>query len=226
MNQHEPGRNVYIGHRYVPLLIGEWDNSIAYEGLSIVTYKGASYTSKKRVPVGIDIENDEFWVLTGNYDAQVEYYREEVGRVQEEIRDTKTDLEGQMEDTKSYVDDETDSARQYVDGEVESLTNHVNTNVDQINNRMTNQETTISDNMETLQNALYNEIDNVGTTTFIRGNQNTVVEVDTPYKALEIEYNSNGLLTEINEVGPRKSIRTTVNRAGNGEVQSYDREEN
>ena len=237
MSRVEPNRNVYIGHRYVPLLVGEWDNSIEYEGLSIVTHKGASYTSKKRTPPGIKIENEEYWVLTGNYNAQIEYYRQDVSRVQQEIRDTKADLESQMDDTINYVDNSvndltrdvndsiTESERK-VNQTVDDLTNHVNTNVDQINDRMTNQETTISDNMETLQNALYNEIDNVGTTTFIRGNQNTVVEVDTPYKVLEIEYNSNGLLTEINEVGPRKSIRTTVNRAGNGEVQSYDREEN
>ena len=54
----EPKRNVYVGHRYVPLIMDEWDKSISYEGLSIVTYKGGSYTSKKHVPVGIDINNE------------------------------------------------------------------------------------------------------------------------------------------------------------------------
>ena len=247
MSRVEPQRNVYIGHRYVPLLVGEWDNSIEYEGLSIVTYKGASYTSKKRTPPGIKIENEEFWVLTGNYNAQIEYYRQDVARVQQEIRDTKADLESQMRDARKHVDDSVQNLTGYVNDTVDDLTRDVNNSITEserkvnqtvedltgfvndtasnLNDRMTNQETTISDNMETLQNALYNEIDNVGTTTFTRGNQNTVVEIDSPYKILEIEYNSDGLLTAINEAGARKNIRTTVNRAGNGEVQSYDREE-
>ena len=85
MSRVEPNRNVYVGHRYVPKIFGEWDQSIDYEGLSIVTHKGTSYTSKKRVPVGIDILNEEFWVVTGNYDAQVEYYRKEVRDLQEKV---------------------------------------------------------------------------------------------------------------------------------------------
>lgn len=81
-------RNVYVGHRYVPKIMGEWDNQIQYEGLSIVTYKGTSYTSKKYVPVGIDISNEDFWVITGNYDAQVETYRRDVNRYKEETDKT------------------------------------------------------------------------------------------------------------------------------------------
>ena len=83
-------RNVYVGHRYVPKIMGEWDNQIQYEGLSIVTYKGTSYTSKKYVPVGIDISNEDFWVITGNYNAQVETYRRDVNRYKEET-DQKID---------------------------------------------------------------------------------------------------------------------------------------
>lgn len=84
----EENRNVYVGHRYVPKIMGEWDNQIQYEGLSIVTYKGTSYTSKKYVPVGIDISNKDFWVITGNYDAQVETYRRDVNRYKEETDKT------------------------------------------------------------------------------------------------------------------------------------------
>lgn len=75
----------YIGARYVPLYIGEWDASIEYEPLSVVTYQGASYTSKQAVPVGIAISNEQFWVLSGNYNAQVEAYRQEVRRFDERI---------------------------------------------------------------------------------------------------------------------------------------------
>ena len=72
--------NRYIGARYVPIFADpiEWDNTRTYEPLTIVTRNGASYTSKQAVPVGIDITNDDYWVATGNYNAQVEAYRQEV----------------------------------------------------------------------------------------------------------------------------------------------------
>lgn len=68
----------YIGARYVPLFAdpAEWDNTKTYEPLTIVLHKGNSYTSRQYVPTGIDINNNEYWALTGNYNAQVEAYRQ------------------------------------------------------------------------------------------------------------------------------------------------------
>src|SRR5699024_3248189 len=86
----EPKRNVYVGHRYVPKIMGEWDKTETYEGLSIVTNEGTSYTSKKRVPKGIDILNEEYWVVTGNYNAQIEEYRKDVRELEKEV-DKKAD---------------------------------------------------------------------------------------------------------------------------------------
>lgn len=69
----------YVGARYVPKFADpiQWDITRAYEALEIVTNLGTSYTSKKPVPVGVAISNTEYWVATGNYNAQVEQYREE-----------------------------------------------------------------------------------------------------------------------------------------------------
>ena len=72
------GKNVYVGHRYVPKIMGDWDNTKIYEPLSIVQYQGASYTSRQYVPSGIEITNEEYWSLTGNYNAQIEQYRQDV----------------------------------------------------------------------------------------------------------------------------------------------------
>src|SRR5699024_264895 len=94
----EPKRNVYVGHRYVPKVMGEWDKSQTYEGLSIVTNKGTSYTSKKRVPKGIDILNEEYWVVTGNYNAQIEEYRKEVRAFDERINENQSDIENTITD--------------------------------------------------------------------------------------------------------------------------------
>ena len=70
----------YIGARYVPLFADplQWDNERTYEPLTIVQHQGNSYTSRQAVPVGIDITNESYWALTGNYNAQIEAYRQEV----------------------------------------------------------------------------------------------------------------------------------------------------
>ena len=74
----------YIGARYVPTFGRkdetsiEWDNTGTYEPLTIVLYQGNSYTSRQFVPVGVEIANNEYWANTGNYNAQVEAYRQEV----------------------------------------------------------------------------------------------------------------------------------------------------
>ncbi len=34
------GKNVYVGHRYVPKIMGDWDSTQIYEPLSIVQYQG------------------------------------------------------------------------------------------------------------------------------------------------------------------------------------------
>lgn len=65
----------YVGARYVPKIMGEWNKALQYEALSIVTYKGNSFTSKIPVPSNIDINNTDYWVSTGNYNAQIENYR-------------------------------------------------------------------------------------------------------------------------------------------------------
>lgn len=73
----------YIGARYVPIFGRkdeesiEWNNSKTYEPLTIVLHEGNSYTSRQFVPAGIDIKNEDFWALTGNYNAQVEQYRQD-----------------------------------------------------------------------------------------------------------------------------------------------------
>lgn len=68
----------YVGARYVPLVVGDWDNTKTYEPLSVVYYQGASYTSRQYVPTGIEITNTDYWALSANYNAQVEAYRSEV----------------------------------------------------------------------------------------------------------------------------------------------------
>ena len=83
----------YIGARYVPLFIGQWDSTVSYEPLSVVTHEGNSYTSRQHVPVGVNIDNETFWAETGNYNSQVEQYREEVSRYHDEVIGLANDID-------------------------------------------------------------------------------------------------------------------------------------
>lgn len=83
----------YVGARYVPKIIGEWNKALQYEALSIVTHLGNSFTSKVPVPANIDITNTDYWVNTGNYNAQVEAYRKETLEAKQLANNTNTDLQ-------------------------------------------------------------------------------------------------------------------------------------
>ena len=89
----------YIGARYVPKFYensansAEWRSGVAYEPLTIVTYNGNSYTSKKPVPasIGNPSANPSYWVSTGIYNQQIDEYREEVADLRTRVN---TDIEG------------------------------------------------------------------------------------------------------------------------------------
>lgn len=81
------GVREYIGARYVPIFADpvEWNQNLAYEPLTIVTYAGNSYTSRQYVPKGVLINNTEYWVPTGNFNGQLELYRKEVADLSNRI---------------------------------------------------------------------------------------------------------------------------------------------
>lgn len=82
----------YVGARYIPLFMGDWDVDADYEPLSVVLYQGASYTSRQSVPHGVAITNTDYWALSGNYNAQVEAYREEVQTFDDRITTNAGDI--------------------------------------------------------------------------------------------------------------------------------------
>lgn len=133
------GTRQYIGARYVPIFGRkdetsiQWDNTAPYEPLTIVLYQGNSYTSRQYVPEGVEITNQEFWANTGNYNAQVEQYRQETaqalqvaqdaseaaGNAQQSADDAQNDIDVLLpksafsaENTvKEYIDEKTYSGK-------------------------------------------------------------------------------------------------------------------
>lgn len=83
----------YIGARYVPKFYensdgtAAWRSGVAYEPLTIVTYNGNSYTSKKVVPasVGDPSTNPAYWVATGVYNEQIESLTESLDDINSRI---------------------------------------------------------------------------------------------------------------------------------------------
>lgn len=90
----------YIGARYVPKFYefnnGVWESNKEYEPLTIVQYNSNSYTSKKTVPanIGNPNENPDYWVVTGNYNAQVEEYKQDVQNLDNRVDHIDTQIEG------------------------------------------------------------------------------------------------------------------------------------
>jgi hypothetical protein len=107
----------YIGARYVPLFADpmQWDSTKTYEPLTIVYNGGNSYTSRQYVPAGIQIDDDAYWALTGNYNAQIEQYRAEVARCDGRITAVEGDTAQLKTDTARLKTDtaqlKTDTAR-------------------------------------------------------------------------------------------------------------------
>lgn len=98
-------RTQYVGARYVPIFGRkgeasiEWDNSAPYEPLTIVLYKGNSFTSRQYVPTGADINDENFWAQTGLYNAQVEAYRQDVVNMGRRV----TQAEGAIKDNADAI---------------------------------------------------------------------------------------------------------------------------
>lgn len=137
----------YIGARYVPLFAdpAEWDSTKQYEPLTIVIHKGNSYTSRQYVPAGIEITNEKFWALTGNYNAQVEAYRKEVRTI---LPLDETPTEGS---TKAVTSDGIEKAiTKAVAAETTRATDAEETNATAIANEVTRAKSA----EETLQNGI------------------------------------------------------------------------
>lgn len=97
--------NVYIGARYVPLVMGAWSATVNYEPLSIVTFEGNSYTSKTFVPAGTPVSNETYWAATGNFNSQVEQYRQETLKLQKTVNELQNKINQLPASTRPNLDE-------------------------------------------------------------------------------------------------------------------------
>lgn len=129
----------YVGARYVPKFADPvaWQSGTSYEALTIVTYNNASYTSKIPVPatVGNPADNDSYWALTGNYNAQVENYRQTTLAVQENLNDEVNNREDADTALGERITQETET-RETADNTLKQNVNENSTSITNINNQL------------------------------------------------------------------------------------------
>lgn len=125
----------YIGARYVPIISEpyQWDINTPYENLVIVYNNHASYISKKPVPVGIQISNTEYWALSGNYNGQVESYRQETERVKNLLESLKNDTNRKITDLTNKVDTDLNNLKSEFNTNSENLKKFVDKKVKEQN---------------------------------------------------------------------------------------------
>ena len=96
----------YVGARYVPKFANplEWAENTAYEAMTVVSYNNNSYTSKIPVPstIGNPADNSTYWALTGNYNAQVEQYRQETENYNTQVEQYRQETENYNTQVEQY----------------------------------------------------------------------------------------------------------------------------
>lgn len=77
----------YVGARYVPAFADpiEWTADRPYEHLMMVQHEGGTWITRQAVPVGIELDNEEYWVYLTDWNAQIEQYRQEVINYVDEV---------------------------------------------------------------------------------------------------------------------------------------------
>lgn len=85
--------NIYVGARYIPRIMGEYNNETAYEALDIVTSGGVGYISRQPVPAGTAVTNKEYWAMWGSGNAVIDALTQRVSTNENDITALETGLQ-------------------------------------------------------------------------------------------------------------------------------------
>lgn len=85
--------NIYVGARYIPRIMGEYNNKTAYEALDIVTSGGVGYISRQPVPAGTAVTNKEYWAMWGSGNAAIDSLTQRVATNENDISTLETGLQ-------------------------------------------------------------------------------------------------------------------------------------
>lgn len=85
--------NIYVGARYIPRIMGEYNNETAYEALDIVTSGGVGYISRQPVPAGTAVTNKTYWAMWGSGNAAIDALTQRVATNENDITTLETGLQ-------------------------------------------------------------------------------------------------------------------------------------
>lgn len=85
--------NIYVGARYIPRIMGEYNNETTYEALDIVTSGGVGYISRQPVPAGTAVTNKEYWAMWGSGNAVIDSLTQRVATNENDITALETGLQ-------------------------------------------------------------------------------------------------------------------------------------
>ena len=113
----------FKGARYITKFADpiEWDATRAYEAIESVQYNGFTYISKQPVPVGVQIDNEAFWLLWADPNAQMEQLRQLVSQYADDV-DTLENSVNSLNNTVSDLGNTVDG----IDTQVDAIEETVN----------------------------------------------------------------------------------------------------
>ena len=95
--------NIYVGARYIPRIMGEYNNETAYEALDIVTTGGVGYISRQPVPAGTAVTNKEYWAMWGSGNAAIDSLTQRVATNESDITALETGLQQTNQNVQNLV---------------------------------------------------------------------------------------------------------------------------
>lgn len=108
----------FKGARYIVKFADpiEWDATRAYEAIESVQHEGFTYISKQPVPVGVQIDNEAFWLCWADPNAQMEQLRQLVSGYVDDVEAMQVLIPASDFSAESTVKDYIDTAITDVSG--------------------------------------------------------------------------------------------------------------
>ena len=95
--------NIYVGARYIPRIMGEYNNETTYEALDIVTSGGMGYISRQPVPAGTAVTNKTYWAMWGSGNAAIDALTQRVSTNENDISALETGLQQTNQNLENLV---------------------------------------------------------------------------------------------------------------------------
>lgn len=132
----------FIGRRIVPVHGGVWDRSKSYEELTIVLHEasGDSYISRRPVPAGTVVGDQNYWMLYSLYSAQIHeaelHLNEATEDVKKRITASEQKVSSALSATEQKVANDLAATESAVERRASAAEQVTNTNKAELNTRM------------------------------------------------------------------------------------------